>query len=83
MGDQTEGAVSADPVEEFLGPALHVEAGILLGLVARKPRDPLHEVEDALGRTSLFHQHLLDDLAGLRLREATLAQKIIPPKFIS
>ena len=44
------GPALADPVEELLGPALHVEAGILLGLVARKPRDPLHEVEDALCR---------------------------------
>ena len=44
------GPASADPVEKLLGAALHVEAGILLGLVARKPRDALHEVEDALCR---------------------------------
>ena len=44
------GPASADPVEELLGAALHVEAGILLGLVARKPRDALHKVEDALCR---------------------------------
>ena len=41
---------SADPLEELLGTPLHVEAGVLLGLVARKPRDALHEVEDALCR---------------------------------
>jgi hypothetical protein len=44
------GPASADPVEELLGTPFHVEAGILLGLVPRKPRDPLHEVEDALCR---------------------------------
>ncbi len=58
--------------------ALHVEAGILLGLVAREPRDALHEVEDALGRAALFHQHLLDDLAGFGFREAAFAQEVIP-----
>ena len=42
--------MSADPVEELLGAPFHVEAGILLGLVARKPRDALHEIEDALCR---------------------------------
>ena len=42
--------MSADPVKELLGSPFHVEAGILLGLVARKPRDALHEVEDALCR---------------------------------
>ena len=44
------GPASADPVEELLSAPLHVEAGILLGLVARKPRDALHEVEDRLCR---------------------------------
>ena len=44
------GPALADPVEELLGAPFHVEAGILLGLVARKPRDALHEVEDALCR---------------------------------
>jgi hypothetical protein len=44
------GPGSADPVEELLGAPFHVEAGILLGLVTRKPRDALHEVEDALCR---------------------------------
>ena len=39
---------SADPVEELLGAPFHVEAGVLLGLVAREPRNALHEVEDAL-----------------------------------
>ncbi len=41
---------SADAVEQLLGAAFHVEAGILLGFVARKPRDALHEIEDALCR---------------------------------
>ena len=40
--------MSANPVEELLGAPLHIEAGILLGLFAREPRDALHEVEDAL-----------------------------------
>ena len=44
------GPASGDPVEELLGAPLHIEAGILLGLVARQPRDALHEVEDALCR---------------------------------
>ena len=44
------GPTSADPVEELLGASFHIEAGILLGLVARKPRDALHEIEDALCR---------------------------------
>ena len=44
------GPTSADPVEELLGATFHIEARILLGLVARKPRDALHEVEDALCR---------------------------------
>ncbi len=42
--------MSANPVEELLGAPLHVEPRILLGLVARKPRDALHEIEDALCR---------------------------------
>ena len=42
--------MSADAVEELLGAPFQVEPGILLGLVARKPRDALHEVEDALCR---------------------------------
>ncbi len=41
---------SADPVEQLFGAPFHVEARILLGLVARKPRDALHEIEDALCR---------------------------------
>src|SRR3989338_3142100 len=77
-GGRSGGPVSADPVEELLGAPLHVEAGVLLGLVARKPRDALHEIEDAFGRAALFHQHLLDDPARLRLRETALAQEVIP-----
>ena len=47
-GGRCVGPVSADPVEELLGAPFHVEAGVLLGLVAREPRNALHEVEDAL-----------------------------------
>jgi len=61
------GPTSADPVEELLGASFHIEAGVLLGLVARQSRDPLDKVEDTFGRAALFHQHLLDDLAGFRL----------------
>ena len=46
------GSASADPVEEFLGAPLHIEARILLGFLARKPRNPLHEIEDALCRAN-------------------------------
>lgn len=49
-GGRVVGPASADPVEELLGAPFHVEAGVLLGLVARKPRDALHEIEDALCR---------------------------------
>jgi hypothetical protein len=49
-GGRVVGPASADPVEELLGAPFHVEASILLGLVARKSRDTLHEVEDRLCR---------------------------------
>ena len=42
--------MSANPVEKLLRTPFHVEAGILLGLVARKPRDALHKVKDRLCR---------------------------------
>ena len=46
---------------------------------ARKGRVmPCTKSKDALGRAAFFHQHLLDDLAGLRLREAALAQEVVP-----
>ena len=65
-GNNASGTVSADPVEQLFGAPFHVEAGILLGLVARKPRDPLHEVEDALGRDvcpeSVAHHNDVFDL---------------------
>ncbi len=48
------GTASADPVEELFRAAFHVEPGILLGLVAREPRDALHEVEDALCRAYYY-----------------------------
>lgn len=48
------GPASADPVEELLSAAFHIEARILLGLVARKPRDALHEIEDALCRAYYY-----------------------------
>ena len=69
------GCASAHPVEQRLRPALQFKPGILLGLVAGKPRDALHEVKDRFRRAALFHQHLLDDLARLRLGETALAQE--------
>ena len=49
-GGRVVGPASSHPVEELLGAPFHVEAGVLLGLVARKPRYALHEIEDALCR---------------------------------
>jgi len=55
---------SADPVEELLGAPFHVEARVLLRLVACKPRDALHEVEDALCRACYY----AEVVAGSRFR---------------
>ena len=57
---------------------LHHQPRILLRLRPGDRRDPLHEVEDALGRAAFLGEDRLDDLAGLRLREAALARKILP-----
>ena len=65
-GGRSKGVASADPIEKLLGVAFQGEPGILLGFLTRQTRDPLHKIEDALGRMALFHQHLLDDLARLR-----------------
>ena len=63
-------------LHQFLRLALHVEAGILLGLVPRHGRNPLHEIEDAGRGMAFLRQYTLDDLRSLRPGESTLAQEI-------
>ena len=46
-------------------------------LGARERRDPLHEVEDRLGRPSFLLEHGGDDLLGLGTREAAPAQEAL------
>jgi len=42
--------VSGGTLQQFLGLALQLEAGVLMGLAASERRDALHEIEDALSR---------------------------------
>ena len=58
------------------GPALEIEARVLLGLAAGDRGDALDEVEDTLRRMALLGQHGLDDLRRLGLAEAALAQEV-------
>ncbi len=67
---------SGSRLQQLLGARLHGEPRILLRLGPRDRRNALDEVEHALGQTAFFGQHRLDDLAGLRLGEAALAQEI-------
>ncbi len=46
-------------------------------LVARDPRDALHEIEDRCRRMPLFGQHHVDDLRRLGPGEAALAQEAV------
>ena len=62
-------------VEELLGLAFHLEPNVLMLLVARYPGDPLDEVEDGRRRMPFFIEHRADDLRGLSIREAALAQE--------
>lgn len=64
--------------QEHLRLPLHHQSRILLRLRPGKRRDPLHEVEDALGWAAFLSQHRLHDPPGLGLRESTLAQEILP-----
>ncbi len=71
-----KGTLSGRAIEQLLGLRLHVETGILMGLLARDGGDALNEIEDALGRTSFFGQHGFDDPVGLGLREAATAEEV-------
>ena len=62
-------------IEELRRPRLHVEPCVLMRLGARDRGDALHEIEDALRPSALFIQYCVDDLRGLRFREAALAQE--------
>ena len=69
---------SAHAFEHCLRPPLHREPCILLRLRSRDRRDALNEVEDAFRRMAFLGQYHLDDLRGLRLAEAALAQEVGP-----
>lgn len=68
---------SGGEIEKLLGLAFHVEANILMRLVARNPRDALYEVENRFWRPAFLNQHLIDDLCRLGLGEAALAQETL------
>ena len=63
-------------LQQLLCTGLHGEPSVLLSLGPGDRGDALDEVEDALGRAAFFSQHRLNDLVGLRLREAALAQEV-------
>lgn len=56
----------------------HHQPRILLRLRPGDRCDPLHEVEDALGRAAFLGQHSLDDPPRLRLREPALTEEVLP-----
>ncbi len=68
--------MSGGSIEQLLRLSLHVEASVLMGLVACDGGDALHKIENALGRATFLRQDRVDDLAGLGLREATAAQEV-------
>lgn len=55
---------SGHQVEQLLGPAFQVQAGVLLGLAARDRIDPLHDIEHALRLAPFLGQDRLDDFSG-------------------
>src|SRR3546814_3695834 len=61
--------------EELAGLALDFEPRVLVGLGPCVRGDPLHEIEQAGGRIAFFGDHRLDDLRGVGLGEAVLAQE--------
>src|SRR3546814_10927531 len=69
--------MSVDGFEELAGLALGIEPAVLVGLGAGEGGDALHEVVDALGRTAFLAEHGCDDLGGLGLGKAPLAQEIL------
>src|SRR3546814_17883040 len=69
--------MSVDGFEELAGLALGIEPAVLVGLGAGEGGDALHDVVDALGRTAFLAEHGCDDLGGLGLGKAPLAQEIL------
>ena len=76
--------MSGGSIEQLLRLSLHVEASVLMGLVACDGGDALHKIENALGRATFLPQDRVDDLAGLGLREnrgfMRLAARSIPTR---
>src|SRR5438445_11998508 len=60
---------SGDAIQELLRFRLHVEANVLVRLIAGNGSNALYEIEDALRRPTFFNQHRIDDLARLGFRE--------------
>ncbi|SMX34632.1 hypothetical protein COL8621_01407 [Actibacterium lipolyticum] len=67
----------ASSLQQRLRLPLHHQPRILLRLGPGDCRDPLHEVEDALGRAAFLGQNRLDDPPRLRLREPALAEEVL------
>ena len=61
------------PVQQHLRLPLHRQPRILLRLRPGYRRDPLHEVEDALGRAAFLGENGLDDPGALGAGEAAFA----------
>ena len=70
------GGSSGGAIQELLRLRLHVQAGILMRLVARDGGDALHEIEDAFRRAAFLRQHRVDHLGCLGLGEAAATQKL-------
>src|SRR5882762_6965913 len=58
---------SGGAIQELLRLRLHVQAGILMRLVARDRGDALHKVEDAFRRSAFLRQHRFYHLGCLGL----------------
>ena len=67
---------SGDAIQELLRFRLHVEANVLVRLIAGNGSNALYEIEDALRRPTLFNQHRIDDLARLGFRETAATQEL-------
>src|SRR5579872_4322613 len=67
---------SGHAIQELLRLCLHVEASILMRLVARDGRDALHEVEDAFRGPALLRQHRFYHPGCLGFGEAAATQKL-------
>ena len=52
-------------------------------LVPRDPRDALHEIKDRFRWSAFLHQNSIDDLRGLGLGEAALAQEVLAVFVVS